>query len=72
MLYERQKTIQTELDMRIPPGSKGEPQNKVRHIVFSQRIRGKSFDESVEIAVAFVRQSCPKFTPKILPLPAQS
>ena len=72
MLYERQKTIQTELDMRIPPGSKGEPQNKVRHIVFSQRIRGKSFDESVEIACKMVRQRHPDFALRILPPRQQS
>jgi len=70
MLYERQKALQKELDARIPRGLRGEPQNTVRYIVYSQRLHGKSFDESLEIAMAFVRQSYPNFTPKILlPLP---
>jgi len=72
MLYERQKTLQKELDARIPRGLRGEPQNTVRHIVYSQRLHGKSFDESVEIAVTFVRQSYPNFTPRILPPPPHS
>ncbi len=69
MRYERQKTIQKELDARIPRWLRGEPQNTVRQIVFNQRLHGKTFDESVEIAVTFVRQSYPNFTPKILPQP---
>ncbi len=71
MVSGRQQTIRKELE-RTPRGLKGSPQNQVRQIVASQYQRGKSFDESVEIAVAFVRQRYPKFTPKILPLPAQS
>jgi hypothetical protein len=66
MPYERQKMIRRELE-RIPRGLRGERQNTVRYIVCSQRMHGKSFEESVEIAVAFVRQSYPNFTPKILP-----
>jgi hypothetical protein len=67
MPYESQKMIRKELG-RIPRGLKGSPQNQVRQIVTSQYLHGKSFDESVEIAVTFVRQSYPNFTPKILPL----
>jgi len=66
MLYERQKALQKELDARIPRGLRGEPQNTVRYIVYSQRLHGKSFDESLEIAMALVRQSYPNFAPKIL------
>ncbi len=67
MSYERQKEIQKELDARIPRGLRGEPQNTVRHIVNGQRLHGKSFDESVEFAVNFVRECYPNFAPKILP-----
>ncbi len=72
MPYERQKEIQKELDARIPRGLRGEPQNTVRYIVNDERLRGKGFDESLEFAVNFVRQSYPNFTPKILPPPPQS
>jgi len=65
MVYERQKMIRKELE-RIPRGLIGSPQNLVRQIVNGQRLHGKSFDESVELAVSFVRQSNPNFTPKIL------
>jgi len=67
MPYERQKMIRRELDARIPRWLRGEPQNTVRQIVFNQRLHGKSFEESVEIAVTLVRQQHPDFTPKILP-----
>jgi hypothetical protein len=43
----------------------GSPQNQVRQIVASQYQHGKGFDESVEIAVTFVRERYPGFTPKI-------
>ena len=72
MPYERQKRLQEELDARIPRGLRGEPQNTVRYIVYSQRLHGKSFDESVEFAVNFVRQSYPNFSPRILPPSSQS
>jgi len=61
MRYERQKMIRKELE-RIPRGLKGSPQNEVRQIVTSQYQHRKSFDESVEIAVNFVRQRYPNFT----------
>jgi hypothetical protein len=67
MSYERQKMTRKELE-RIPRGLKGSPQNQVRQIVASQRQHGKSFDESVGIAVNFVHERYPNFTPKILPL----
>jgi hypothetical protein len=56
MHYERQKTIQKEVDARIPRGLRGEPQNTVREIVNNQRLFGKSFDESLTIALHFVRE----------------
>jgi hypothetical protein len=71
MVSGRQQTLRKELE-RIPRGLKGSPQNQVRQIVASQYQHGKSFDVSVEIAVTFVRQSYPDFTPNSLPLPAQS
>jgi hypothetical protein len=71
MRYERQQRIRTEL-RRIPRGLKGSPQNLVRQIVTAQYQHGKTFDESVEIAVTFVRQSYPDFTPKILSLSPQT
>ncbi len=71
MVSGHQQTLRNELE-RIPRGLKGSPQNQVRQIVASQYQHGKSFDESVEIAVTFVRQSYPKFTPKILPPPGAS
>jgi hypothetical protein len=71
MPYEPQKMIRRELE-RIPRGLRGEQQNTVRYIVYSHRMHGKSFEESVEIAVAIVRQSYPNFTPKILPPPSQA
>lgn len=66
MPYERQKMIRRELE-RIPRGLKGSPQNDVRHIVNAQRLLGRTFDESVAIAVTFLRERYPQFTPKILP-----
>jgi len=71
MVYERQKMTRKEL-VRIPRGLRGSPQNLVRQIVTAQYQHGKTFDESVEIAVIFVRKSYPDFTPKILPLPPQA
>jgi hypothetical protein len=65
MVYERQKMIRKELE-RIPRGLRGSPQNQVRQMVASQYQHGKSFEESVEIAVTFVRQSYSDFTPTIL------
>jgi hypothetical protein len=70
MRHERQQTIRKELE-RIPRGLKGSPQNLVRQIVTCQYQHGKSFDESVQIAVTFVRQSYPNFTPKTLPAPPE-
>ena len=72
MHYERQKTIQKEVDARIPRGLRGEPQNTVREIVNNQRLFGKSFDESLTIALHFVREQHPNFTPRILPPPPQT
>jgi hypothetical protein len=65
--YEEQKAMQRELNERIPPAPKGDPQNELRHVVNSQRLGGKSFDQSVTIALNFVRMRHPLFTPRILP-----
>ena len=67
MNYAAQKAIQNELNERIPPGPKGDPQNHLRHIVNSQRLHGKSFDHSVEVGVNLVRKLHPDFDPRILP-----
>jgi hypothetical protein len=65
--YDQQKAMQRELNERIPPAPKGDPQNELRHVVNSQRLCGKSFDQSVAIAVGFIRKRYPQFTPRILP-----
>jgi hypothetical protein len=67
MDYELQKAMQRELNERIPPAPKGDPQNELRHVVNSHRLSGKSFDQSVIIALNFVRQRYPQFAPRILP-----
>jgi len=67
MHYELQKAMQRELNERIPPAPKGDPQNELRHVVNSQRFSGKTFDQSVTIALGFVRKRYPNFTPCILP-----
>ena len=71
MRYERQEMIRKELE-RIPRGLKGSPQNEVRQIVTSQRLHGRTFDESVAIAVRLLQERYPNFTPKILPPPPQT
>jgi hypothetical protein len=65
--YEEQKAMQRELNERIPPAPKGDPQNELRQVVNSQRFRGMSFDQSVTIAVSVIRKRYPLFTPRILP-----
>jgi hypothetical protein len=67
MQYEMQQAMRRELNDRIPPAPKGDPQNELRHVVNSQRLRGKSFDQSVTIALDFVRTRHPQFTPRIFP-----
>jgi hypothetical protein len=67
MNYATQKAIQDELNERIPPGPKGDPQNHLRHIVNSQRLHGNSFDRSVQVAVERMQELHPTFTPKIRP-----
>ena len=71
MHYEEQKAMQRELNERIPPAPKGDPQNELRQVVNSQRFHGMSFDQSVTIAVTIIRKRYPLFTPRILP-PRQS
>jgi hypothetical protein len=65
--YEQQKAMQLELNERIPPAAKGDPQNELRHVVNSQRLSGKSFDQSVDFALSVIRKRYPQFTPRILP-----
>jgi hypothetical protein len=67
MNYALQKAILNELNERIPPGPKGDPQNHLRHIVNCQRLYGNSFDQSVQIGVDLVRNLYPNFTPEIRP-----
>lgn len=67
MNYVAQKAIQNELNERIPPGPKGDPQNHLRHIVNSQRLHGNSFDGSVQVGVDLVRKLYPNFMPQIRP-----
>jgi hypothetical protein len=65
--YEQQKAMQRELNERIPPAAKGDPQNELRHVVNSQRFSGKSFDQSVDFALTVIMKRYPQFTPRILP-----
>ena len=67
MHYEMQKAMQRELNERIPPAPKGDPQNEFRHLVNSHRLCGKTFDQSVSIAMNLVRTRHPHFAPRILP-----
>lgn len=67
MHYEQQKAMQRELNERIPPAAKGDPQNVLRHVVNSQRFAGKSFDQSLAIALSVISKRYPQFTPRILP-----
>jgi hypothetical protein len=67
MHYEQQKAMQRELNERIPPAPKGDPQNEFRHVVNSHRLGGKTFEQSVNIATNFVRSRYPHFAPRILP-----
>lgn len=67
MHYEQQKAMRQELNERIPPAAKGDPQNELRHVVSSHRISGKTFDQSVAIAMGVISKRYPQFTPRILP-----
>ena len=67
MHYDLQKAMQRELNERIPPAPKGDPQNELRNVVNSHRLCGKSFDQSVDMALSVIRQRHPQFTPRILP-----
>ena len=67
MHYDRQKAMQRELNERIPPAPKGDPQNELRQVVNSHRLSGKSFDQSVTIAMSVISKRYPQFTPRILP-----
>ena len=65
MHYEMQKAMQRELNERIPPAAKGDPQNELRQVVNSHRLAGKSFDQSLTIALSVIRRRYPQFTPRI-------
>ena len=67
MHYELQKAMQRELNERIPPAPKGDPQNELRNVVNSQRFGGKSFDQSVIIALGLMHKRYPNFIARILP-----
>jgi hypothetical protein len=67
MHYEQQKAMRQELNERIPPAAKGDPQNELRHVVSSHRISGKTFDQSVALAISVIAKRYPQFTPRILP-----
>ena len=67
MHYEQHKAMRQELNERIPPAAKGDPQNELRHMVSSHRCSGKTFDQSVAIAVSVISQRYPQFSPRILP-----
>lgn len=67
MQYEQQRAIRQELNERIPPAAKGDPQNELRHVVNSHRLSGKSFDQSVAIALSVISKRYPHFSPRILP-----
>jgi hypothetical protein len=67
MHYEQQKAMQRELNERIPPAPNGDPQNELRNVVNSQRFGGKSFDQSVTIALSLMHQRYPNFIARILP-----
>jgi hypothetical protein len=58
MHYEQEKAIQRELNERIPPAPKGDPQNELRHVVNSQRMYGKSFDAKMPLRHQIERANC--------------
>ena len=67
MHYELQKAMRRELNERIPPPPKGDPQNELRNLVNSQRLGGKTFDQSLTIALSLIYKRHPHFIPRIVP-----
>ncbi len=67
MAYEHQKAIQQELT-RIPRWLRGSKQNEFRFLFYFYRTQGHSFDASVSLALAQVRQTEPNFEPRVLPI----
>ena len=61
MHYELQKAMRRELNERIPPAPKGDPQNELRNLVNSQRLGGKTFDQSLTIALSLIYKRYPHF-----------
>jgi hypothetical protein len=68
MAYEHQKAVQRELDQRVPRWLKGSKQNEFRFLFYFYRTQGHSFEASLTLARAKVRESEPSFEPKVLPL----
>jgi hypothetical protein len=68
MAYEHQKEIQRELDTRIPRWLRGSKQNEFRFLFSFYRNQGKSFDASVTLARAKVRETQPNFEPRVMPI----
>lgn len=66
MAYEHQKAIQRELNARIPRGLRGSRQNEFRFAFSFFRIQRYSFDTSLALALAMVRQREPNFEPAVL------
>jgi hypothetical protein len=58
----RQWDIQRELNARIPRGSLD--QNRFRAAFWSLRIRGYSFEDSLDKAAEHIRVESPGFTPR--------
>ena len=69
MAYEHQKAIQRQLDQRIPRWLRGSRQNEFRFGVSYYLNLGQSFDVSVTLACANVREREPNFEPRVLSLP---
>jgi hypothetical protein len=67
MRYDLQKAMQRELNERIPPAPKGDPQNELRNVVNSHRLRGDTFEQSVTKALSVIAKRYPQFSPRILP-----
>ena len=68
MAFEHQKAVQRELDARIPRGLRGSKQNEFRFGVYFFLIQRQSFDASIALARAMVRETEPNFEPRVLPI----
>jgi len=68
MAYEHQKAIQRELDTRIPRWLRGSKQNEFRFLFSFYRTQRNSFENSLTLARAKVRETEPNFEPRVLPI----